>query len=54
MLESARQLLPPFKELAMGAPTYNVRDGWDEITEMVAEGAFACNEESQRSNPVDK
>ena len=43
-----------FKELAVGAPVYNVRDGWDEITKMVVESTFACNEESQSSNPVDK
>ena len=54
MLELARQLLPSFKELVVGTPAYNMRDGWDETTEMVAEGTFACNEESQRLNPVDK
>ena len=43
-----------FKELAVGTPAYNVRDGWGEITEMVAEDAFAYDEEYQKSNPVDK
>ena len=43
-----------FKSLDVGTPTYNVRDGWGEITEMVAEDAFAYDEEYQKSNPVDK
>jgi hypothetical protein len=43
-----------FRELDVGTPTYNVRDGWGEITEMVAKDAFAYDEEYQKSNPVEK
>jgi hypothetical protein len=43
-----------FTELAVGTPTYNVKDGWGEISEMVAKDAFAYDEEYQKSNPVDK
>ena len=42
-----------FKRLDVGTPTFNVRDGWGEITEMVAEDAFAYDKEYQKSNPVD-
>ena len=42
-----------FTRLDVGTPTYNERDGWGKITEIVAKDAFAYDKEYQKSNPVD-